>query len=93
MVGNGILRVIYDETIAYALRHSEGGCYESTMQNLERDRWMLKMAALRMTPKPITIFTRTHEEYPYNPYLLVKKFDPTSMETIDGKGNLRGPRA
>ena len=84
--------MIYDETIVYALTHSEGVRYDSTLQNLERDREGLHKAALKMTPKPITIFTRTHEEYPYNPYLLVKQFDPASMETIDGKGILRGPR-
>lgn len=85
--------MIYDETIAYALRHPEGVRYESTLTGLERDRTELHKSALKMTDRPITIFTRTHEEYPYNPYLLVKQFDPTSMETIDGKGNLRGPRA
>ena len=84
--------MIYDETIVYALTHPEGVRYESTLLDLNRDREGLHKAALKMTPKPITIFTRTHEEYPYNPYLLVKQFDPTSMETIDGKGILRGPR-
>ena len=84
--------MIYDETIKVrALTHPEGVRYDSTPQNLERDArgWD---KALKMTPKPITIFTRTYEEYPYNPYLLVKQFDPTGVETVDGKGILRGPR-
>ena len=84
--------MIYDETIAYALTHPEGVRYETTLSKLWRDRDGLHEAALKMTDKPITIFTRTEAEYPYNPYLLVKQFDPTRMETIDGKGSLRGPR-
>lgn len=85
--------MIYDETIAYALTHPEGVHYESSLMNLRHDRDMLHQAALKMTDKPITIFTRTHEEYPYNPYLLVKQFDPATItEFVDGKGNLSGPR-
>jgi len=81
--------MIYDETIVYALTHPEGVRYETTLQNLARDREGLHKAALKMTPKPITIFTRTDEKK--QPYLLVKQFDPSDMETIDGLGVLRGP--
>jgi hypothetical protein len=84
--------VIYDETIVYALTHPEGVRYDSTPQTLERDREELRKSAIKMTPKPITIFTRTHDFYPYNPYLLVKQFDPTSMETIKGGPNPHGTR-
>jgi hypothetical protein len=85
--------VIYEETIAYALTHPEGVRYETTIVRLEWDRSGLMETARKMTPKPITIFTRTHEEYPYNPYLLVKQFDPTTItQFVDGKGNLSGPR-
>jgi hypothetical protein len=85
--------VIYAETIAYALQHPEGVRYETTILNLNRDREELHKAARKMTDKPITVFTRTHEEYPYDPYLLVKQFDPTTItEFVDGRGNLSGPR-
>jgi hypothetical protein len=82
--------MIYDETIAYALMHPEGVRYDSSPTTVDRDREGLHKAALKMTPKPITIFTRTQDTYPYV-YLLVKQFDPTGMETVDGKGILRGP--
>ena len=84
--------MIYDETIVYALTHPEGVRYDSTPQTLERDREELRKSAIKMTPKPITIFTRIHDFYPYNPYLLVKQFDPTSMETIKGGPNPHGTR-
>lgn len=85
--------MLYDETIVYALTHPEGVRYETTLLNLQRDRNALHVAAIKMTPKPITIFTRTHTEPPYNPYLLVKQFDPTTItESVDGKGKLSGPR-
>lgn len=83
--------MIYDETISYALTHPEGVRYDTTLLNLNRDREGLRKAALKMTSKPIMISTRTESTPPYRPYLVVKQFDLSGIETVDGYGVLRGP--
>ena len=51
-------------------------------------RATINQAALRITTLPIVIYTRSETEPPYEPYLIVQKYDATGTETVDGEGNL-----